>query len=85
VGEKAVIAFAQTQRCDVVGLDDSQARTLTTQLGLEVIGTLGILMLAKRRGLIPGVRPLLDAVVDQGFRLDQDLYRDVLKLAGELD
>ena len=33
--------------------------------------------------LIPTVRPLLDAVIAQGFRMHADLYRDVLRMAQE--
>jgi predicted nucleic acid-binding protein len=83
-GEAAVIAYAQDHNCDVVGLDDFQARMLAAQMGLQAVGTLGILLLAKRASLVPAVRPLMDAVVDQGFRLDKDLYQGVLKLAGEV-
>jgi predicted nucleic acid-binding protein len=83
VGERAVISYAESHACDVVGLDDYQARALAEQMGLAVVGTLGVLLLAKRHGLIPAVRPLVDAIKDQGFRLDTDLYQVVLTLADE--
>jgi predicted nucleic acid-binding protein len=67
----------------VAGLDDLQARRLAETLGLMVVGTLGILLRAKQASLIPAVHPLVDAVVAQGFRLDPDLYQDVLRLASE--
>jgi predicted nucleic acid-binding protein len=84
MGERAVIAYAQAYNCDIVGLDDYQARRLAEQMGLNVVGTLGILLLAKRHGLVPSVRPLVDAIVAQGFRVDADLYQAVLRLAGEV-
>jgi len=83
IGEQSVIAYAQVHSCDAVGLDDLQARELAERLGLKVVGILGIFLLAKRRALIPAVRPLMDAVVDQGFHLGVGLYDDVLELAGE--
>jgi predicted nucleic acid-binding protein len=82
-GEQAVIAYAHAHQSYVAGLDDLQARRLAETLGLTVVGTLGILLRAKRASLIPTVRPLVDAVVAQGFRLAPDLYQDVLQLAGE--
>lgn len=84
-GERSVIAYGQTQPGCVVGLDDRQARWLAQQLGLAVVGTVGILVSAKQTNLIPAVRPLLDIVRDQGFRMTQELYAEALRLAGEAD
>ena len=50
---------------------------------LYIIGTLGILLKAKRVGLISMVRPLLVAAQHAGFRLDKTLYDEALNLAGE--
>jgi predicted nucleic acid-binding protein len=83
VGERAVIAYARTRDGCVAGLDDLQARQLAEAVGLKVVGTLGILLRAQQSGLISTVRPLLDDVISQGFRLSPDLYRSVLELAGE--
>jgi predicted nucleic acid-binding protein len=80
---QAVIAYAYAHRSYVAGLDDLQARRLAEAVGLRVVGTLGILLRAKRAGLIATVRPLVDAVTAQGFRLSLELQRDVLELAGE--
>lgn len=82
IGERAVIAFAQAQG-SWAGLDDHQARQLAESMGIRVIGTLGILVRAKRVSLISAVQPSLDELVAQGFRLGPDLYQDVLRLAGE--
>ena len=82
-GERAVIAYAYSHHINLVGLDDLQARQLAAEMKLAVIGTLGIMLRAKRAGLIPAVRPLVDAVIAQGFRLRPDLYQDVLRLAQE--
>jgi predicted nucleic acid-binding protein len=82
-GERAVIAYAHAHHGTIAGLDDLQARQLAETLGLDIVGTLGILLRAKQADLIPAVRPPLDAAVDQGFRLTADLYQDVLRLANE--
>lgn len=82
-GERSVIAFAQS--CDdcLAGLDDLQARRLAERLGLGVTGTLGILVQAKRAGLIPALRALIDELIVQGFLLGSELYQEVLVLVGE--
>jgi predicted nucleic acid-binding protein len=82
-GERAAIAYASTHRGYVAGLDDLRARQLAEAVGLKVVGTLGILLRAKRAGLISTVRPLVDDAIAQGFRLSPELHRDVLGLAGE--
>ena len=82
-GEMAVIAFASAHPGCVAGLDDMHARRVAEALGLPVAGTLGLLVRAKRAGLVPLVRPLLDAVVAEGFRMSPDLYKTALDLTGE--
>ena len=48
------------------------------------MGVIGILLLAKRRKLIPLVQPLLDALREQaGFWLAQDLYDRAIREAEE--
>ena len=46
-------------------------------------GTIGILIAAKKRGLVPEVTPLLDDLKAAGFRMSEDLYRTAQTLAGE--
>lgn len=83
MGERAVIAHAHIHQSCVAGLDDLQARRLAEELGLVIVGTPGILLRAKRTGALSTVRPLLDAIVDQGFHLGSNLYEDILGLADE--
>jgi predicted nucleic acid-binding protein len=49
-----------------VVLDDEAARRLAIALGLPVIGTLGILVLAKQEGIVATVRPLVEALAEVG-------------------
>ena len=51
---------------------------------LPTIGTVGILLLAKRAALLPSVRPLLDALREKGFRVSQTVYDEALASADEL-
>lgn len=82
-GERAVIAFASSLPSCIVGLDDRQARLLAEQLGLSIVGTVGILVKAKQAGLISAMRPLLDDLQNQGFRISAELYAEALRLVGE--
>jgi hypothetical protein len=55
----------------------------TYSLGLPIFGTAGLVFTAKRKGVIPAVRPLLDALRARGFRLRQAVYEEILEAAGE--
>ena len=64
-------------------IDERRGRNEAIQLGLQVTGLLGILLAAKRQGLIPLVQPLLDSLIVQGFWIREELYAEILLLAGE--
>jgi uncharacterized protein len=81
-GEAEAIALAAQRRCRVI-LDDHQARSVATRINVEVIGTVGVLLLSKRNGLVPAVGPLLEALDTAGFRVDERLRRRALELADE--
>ena len=82
-GECESIALAREVSASHVLLDDLPARRLAGELGLSVIGTLGILLAAKRRGILPAIRPSLDLLVKHGFRIAPTLFQAVLGKAGE--
>lgn len=83
IGEQSVIAYAKKQTNYIAGLDDRVARLFAGQLGLEVIGMIGVLLKAKRAGLLPSLRPLLEEAQSQGFRMGIELHQEALRLAGE--
>ncbi|MBI4699944.1 MAG: DUF3368 domain-containing protein [Deltaproteobacteria bacterium] len=82
-GESEVIAWAIEHPAFEVVLDDLAARNCAQALRLPVRGTLGILVLARRSGLVPALRPLVEALVGAGFRAHPDVLRRALALAGE--
>jgi predicted nucleic acid-binding protein len=85
-GEREVIALAIEIDNSKVLLDEKKARQVAQNLGLQVIGTIGILLLAKSKGIIPKVSPLLDAMIyDARYWVNKPLYQRVLQQAGELD
>lgn len=82
-GELAVLALAM-ECADAVAVDDRLARQAALSLGLRLTGTLGLLLDAKRAGLVPAVEPSLDRIQALGFRVSTRTRTAVLKLAGEL-
>jgi uncharacterized protein len=82
-GEREVLGLALERHADLVVLDDLPARLLAEKLDIPVIGTIGVLLLAKQRGLLPAIRPSLDALRGVNFFLAERLYLRLLVLAGE--
>jgi hypothetical protein len=82
-GETEVLMLALELREAVVVIDDAKARRMAEALGLHLTGTLGVLLDAKRAGLIPAVAPYLDRLQTLRFRLAPHTRAAVLKLAGE--
>lgn len=82
-GEAEALMLALELREAVVVLDDALARRVGETLGLNVTGTLGLLLDAKRASLIPVGGPLLDQLEALRFRIAPHTRAAVLKLAGE--
>ena len=82
-GESAAIHLALETHPPWLILDDRPARRLAISLGIPVIGTLGILLAAKRKGLLTALKPVLNELMQMGFFVAPALYRQVLSDGGE--
>lgn len=82
-GESETIVLAREMKAAQILIDERRARRKTSQLGLRTIGTLGILLLAKSRGLTPSIKLHLDALRESPFRMTPQLYGEMLIRAGE--
>lgn len=82
-GETEAIALALEIGAGRILLDDREARKLANALGLLVVGTLGVLLLAKERGFLPAVKPVIEALLETDFHLASRLVDDALGIAGE--
>lgn len=83
-GEVEVMILAQEEpKADLVILDDNSAKKTAKFLELSVTGTLGILVKAKQLNYIEKVKPLMDALIANGFFVTQNVYSMVLEQTGE--
>jgi uncharacterized protein len=81
-GEREAIVLAQTRHLPLL-IDEQRGRKVATQMDIPVIGVLGVLLAARRRGLLALIRPEIDALQRHGFWLDAGLVRRVLAQSGE--
>lgn len=84
-GESETISLALEMNAGLVILDERAGRRLAHSLGLPVIGTLGVLLNAKRRGLLTSIKPCLDQLLEFDFHISPALYDRILQDANETD
>lgn len=82
-GEVEVMILGQELNADLLIIDDYMAREYAKYLGFKVIGTAGIILLAKSKGLIKQVKPLIDKLIANGIYISNRLYSEIMKIAGE--
>lgn len=82
-GEAEALALALAAPTDLVLLDDGRARQMAALHKLRFTGTLGILVEAKRVGLVDRVMPLVAVIRAAGFRMNDDLASAIAVAAGE--
>lgn len=85
LGETQVLMLAIESRELVAILDDAVARRFAQSLGIPYTGTLGLLLDAKRAGLIEKITPYLEQLQSLGFRLAPETRTAVLRLAEEIE
>lgn len=83
LGEAAVIQLAVEQGVGWVCMDDWKGRRAALAVGLNVTGTLGLLLKAKSLELIPAIRPFVDRLLEEGGWFNPQLVHRVLEQAGE--
>jgi uncharacterized protein len=83
-GEAEAIACAVEHEASLLLIDERRGRRVAQRFDVPVMGLLGVLLLAKQRGIIEHIRPLLDALrKTAGFWISGALYARALKEAGE--
>jgi predicted nucleic acid-binding protein len=83
-GEAEVLVLAKELQADLILLDEEKARKSATRAGFSVMGVIGILIAAKRLGLITSVRSCIEKLQQEKFRLSERVVTMALQQAGEL-
>lgn len=82
-GEREAITLAASHANSVLLIDERKGTQVARGLGIQAIGTAGILLQAKQRGFISQVAPILTYLVAHGLHLSHDVMNEILILAGE--
>jgi predicted nucleic acid-binding protein len=83
-GEAEAIALALELNADLLLIDERKGRVAASQLGIRVVGILGMLVEAKQRGFVSAIKPIVDDLIRQaGFWIRNDLYNRVLQSVNE--
>lgn len=82
-GEAATIQLATERGTGIVCIDEHKGRQVAKAMGLEVTGSLGLLVRAKHEGLIDELRPVIERIRDAGHFYSDGLIKRVLEGVGE--
>ncbi|MBI5050653.1 MAG: DUF3368 domain-containing protein [Nitrospirae bacterium] len=82
-GESAVLAYALANPNFWAVIDDREARRCAVSLGCRYTGTIGVILLAKRRGIITSVKESLSKLQNAGLWLSEAFIKEVCRKANE--
>jgi predicted nucleic acid-binding protein len=83
LGEAEAIILATEMNADVLIIDERLGYKIAQSKGINAIGTLSILLMAKQQGIIKSVKPLLDDMIQKGRWYSKSVYENFLKQTNE--
>lgn len=82
-GEASLMVLAlELQHC-VVSIDDLRARKVAKDLDIRLTGTLGIILKAKKAGLITSTKEVIEKLKRVNFRISEKIEKELLRLSNE--
>jgi len=84
-GERQVLGLASSIGRDVLVLmDDRAGRQVASRLNISVSGVVGLLLLAKEKGIVEKIGPLLEELRTEGYWLSDEVIKISKKIADEI-
>ncbi len=82
-GKAEVLALAKEINADLILLDEEKARKSAVIAGFEVMGLLGLLIVAKNLGLLKEIRSSIQELKRKRFRISDKILVEALRKVGE--
>jgi predicted nucleic acid-binding protein len=82
-GESEALSLYWEVTADFLLIDEKRGRTIAIRNGINTVGTIGVLLVAKQKGLLSAVKQSLDILIRNDFRISDILYQQILERAGE--
>lgn len=83
-GESEAIILAKERNADYLIIDELKGRAKAKEMGVKIIGLLGVLIEAKRENILPQIKPLLERLQSEAnFFVNPQLFIRILEIAGE--
>jgi predicted nucleic acid-binding protein len=83
LGESSVLAYAYANPGMEAIIDDLNGRRCAMLLNIPLRGTLGMILVAKKRGLIPKARPVIEELIRAGLYLSRQILNEALRRVDE--
>ena len=82
-GESEVLSYCINNEGHIAVIDDLAARKCAAAFGIKAIGTISLILTAKKLNIIPSVKPIMVLLRNNGFRIKDELFATCLKIAKE--
>lgn len=83
LGELEAMALYKQLSADILLIDDRRARAIAEHNQIPWVGSLGVLLLAKHRGVVPAIKPYVALLRDSSIYFGEEILAKVLQLANE--
>ncbi|TNF41873.1 MAG: DUF3368 domain-containing protein [Bacteroidetes bacterium] len=82
-GEASSIALALEIPNSTLIIDEVKGRNIAKNLNIEIIGTVGIIILAGKKGVVNDVISVILKLVNNGFRLSNKIVDRIIEIYGK--